>query len=443
VEISQVLADLASTEQLRLALRMLICENRQQQDLFDFIWSIQMRAVRSVDDEPDGEPESEHTDQSDYPIQLPDTATDADYCPNPGAVGSGTIGSNDPSVALIRFASDLKGPARQLIQGNYENAAAILLRYLLIQTTDLSQFGIQRQEAIEQIKQMLDYSVPNHADDLLRRLQEQLDQQLNSYLDSPNYGRNRLSVVKTEDLPIISLQNSAELYQTLRQLGKKLASKHLRKRKKGRRKINLRQTIRANIQHGGTMLELVEHNPRLDRPKLTLITDVSSSTINATRMFLTIIWHAKQVFSDIRFFEFIGSIIDVTPEWRRAESVDQAVDQALQRWDKLQYGKQNSDYHQAFSTFLREHGQHLTSRDSIIILGDLRDWLGPWHDGTPISATIMGKLTELVKRVIVLNPESKSSWNTGDSTVAYVQAVGIEVYEVNTLQKLLDALLEI
>ena len=65
--------------------------------------------------------------------------TDAPYCPNPEIIASGAIGSNDPSVALIRFTSNLKGSARQMIQGNYDNAAALLLRYLLMNNSNISQ----------------------------------------------------------------------------------------------------------------------------------------------------------------------------------------------------------------------------------------------------------------------------------------------------------------
>jgi len=452
VEIYRVLPSLHSVEQLHLALRMLICTNRQQQDLFDFIWEITYRDLHPevADDESSyGEPETASDEISasseiatDLPIQMLGT-TDAPYCPNPGQIASGTIGSNDPSVALIRFASDLKGVAQQMIQGNRENAVAMLLRYLLTANQQIAAFGLQRQQALAEIESMLDYAVPDHSQDLLAILNQHLDQLLRERMtEQVQYGR-QLRVQQLEQLPLLLLQSSAELYQVLRQLGRKLASKHIRQQKKGRHKINLRQTIRANIQHGGTLLELRQQTPRLDRPKLVILTDVSSSTMRATRLFLTILWHAKHVFSDIRFFEFIASVIDVTTEWKRAESVDQAVDQALQRWEEQSFGKQNSDYHQAMSMFERLYGRTLSSRDTIILLGDLRDWLGPWKDDAPVSATVLHTLQHQVKQLLVLNPEAKNAWNTGDSIVGYVQAKGIAVYEVDTLEKLVDVMLDL
>jgi uncharacterized protein with von Willebrand factor type A (vWA) domain len=331
-----------------------------------------------------------------------------------------------------------------MIQGNEVNAGAILLRYLLAATSDLSKFGMQRSLALKEIGEMLDYAVPDHSEDLLRRLDRKLDELLQEKLATKQLlGFSKLKIENIEELPLMKLQSSHELTQALQQMGKKLVSKHKRKIKQGNRRINLRQTIRANIQNGGTLLELKKQQRRLDKPKLVIMTDVSTSTIQATRMFLSIIWHARQVFSDIHFFEFIASTIDVTSVWRRAQSVDEAVDEALKHWNRMDFGKQNSDYHQAFSMFQRLYGKKLTSKHTLIVLGDLRDWLGPWQQNLPVSATVMGKLSKIVKRMIVLNPEAKSNWNTGDSIVQFIESKGIEVYEANTLEKLIQVMLTI
>ncbi len=459
LDIAKIMTEANSMLELKLAFRMLIVNTKQEQDLFDFYWDVLARGLNmdeviadtalSSDEESSGEPEEDSTslpddadDLGNY-IDLPDMS-DAPYCPNPEVTTAGNVGSNDPSVALIRFASDLKGTARQMIQGNERNAAAMLLRYVLTATSDISNFGMQRYLALSEVKEMLDYAVPDHSDDLLQRLSRKLDELLKERVSQDHFiGRNTMKVQQIEDLPLITLQSGAELRQALRQLGKKLASKHRRKQKQGNRKINLRQTIRANIQHGGTLLELKQQQKRLDRPRLVIMTDVSPSTIRATRMFLSILWHARQVFSDIVFYEFIASTVEVTSEWKKAESVNQAVDGALKRWDRLDFGKQNSDYHQAFAMFERLHGKHLTSKHTLVVLGDLRDWLGPWRNGSPVSATVMGRLAKQVKKMIVLNPEPVGSWNTGDSIVKYVKSKGIEVYETHTLKQLIDAILTI
>jgi uncharacterized protein with von Willebrand factor type A (vWA) domain len=383
-------------------------------------------------------------DTDNLPLEAPEMGNDVDYCPNPAPISAGAVGSADPSINLIRFASDFKGPARQMIQGNTRNAAAILLRYILGNAYNLSEVDNLRQSALEEVELMLNEVVPDHAESLLQRLNLRLDELLAEELQDPRQiGRHPLKIQNIAELPLAQLRPSPELQQALKKLGKRLASRHRRKIRQGSRKINLRKTIRANIQHGGTLLELKREKPRLDRPRLTILTDVSSSTIHATKLFLSIIWHAKEVFSDIRFFEFIANMIDVTAELKRAKSPEEGIETAIKHWERAEFGKENSDYYSAFRKFQRMRSKYLDQKETIILLGDLRDWLGPWIEGRPQSALIMGEVAQKVKRFIVLNPEHRRNWNTGDSIVQYVQNKGIEVYEATSLEKLINVILSL
>ena len=123
IQIHELLAMADSYDELRLGIRMLISNSKQEQDLFDFIWQLyepyNPTKVSQIPDIGD----LDGSELMTLPLELPQGATDAEYCPNPGAISAGMVGSNDPSIALIRFASDLKGPAKQMIQGNYRNAA--------------------------------------------------------------------------------------------------------------------------------------------------------------------------------------------------------------------------------------------------------------------------------------------------------------------------------
>ena len=53
IEIAKIFPTLASKDEIRLSLRMLICTTKQQQDLFDFIWDVEYRELFSSDDEND------------------------------------------------------------------------------------------------------------------------------------------------------------------------------------------------------------------------------------------------------------------------------------------------------------------------------------------------------------------------------------------------------
>jgi uncharacterized protein with von Willebrand factor type A (vWA) domain len=316
-----------------------------------------------------------------------------------------------------------------------------MLRYLLTTTYSAAELQEKRLAIAQEVAEMLQTVAPDISDQLLAQLDQQLDILLRERLQSPiQIGKNPLAVQNIESLPLIYLDPSPELHLALRKLGRKLATRQKRRLQKGKKKINLRQTIRANIQHGGALLEVRHQKPRLNKPKLVIATDVSPSTMHATRLFLSIIWNAKEVFSDIRFFEFIGSCIEVTNEFRRAKSVNDGIDVSIARWNREIDGKENSDYYRAFRTFSKIVGP-LNRQSTIIILGDLRDWLGPWKQGVPLSANILSDLRKQVNRLIVLNPEPKNLWDTADSICKFCIDRDIEVEEASTLSQLINVLL--
>ena len=397
--------------ELKYGLRMLICQTKEQQQLFNFIWE----GLYSEDIEPEDSEDRE-------------LATNTNQ-------GVGMQPGEDIGAALARFDSPYKGVARQLMQGNDRNAAAIMMRFIFANRDPETKETIMAD--VREILESLD--APRS---LLEQLETQLRVIMEEYLKGQNIIRNPLEVPDIAEQPIISLQQSPQLNHALKVLGRKLATKHKR-RQKGQRIINFRKTIRSNIQHGGVLLDLERTTRRVDRPNLFLMTDVSSSTLQATRLFLTIIWHAKEVFTDIRYFEFIGSCVEVTSDFRRAKSVQIAMNNSLMKWRRIVGGKENSDYYSAFKMFQKLAKGKLSARSTIIVLGDMRDWLGPWRDGKPMSAGILKEIRKKVKRFIVLNPESERLWDSGDSICSHCTVNGIEIYETTTLGQLIRVLLGI
>ncbi len=94
-------------------------------------------------------------------------------------------------------------------------------------------------------------------------------------------------------------------------------------------------------------------------------------------------------------------------------------------------------------TFERMVTSRVSAKTTVIILGDLRDWLGPWKENKPASAAIFGRIGKKVKRIIVLNPEPRNIWDTSDSICKYCIDEGVEVYETTTMKMLIDVLLKI
>lgn len=448
IDTNKLLLAAESVIELKYGIRMLLAKSKQEQDLFDLVWENLVELPK-----PKPPPDSEDEEEDQEPDETDGKGLEIDAMSNLEAAAFGRDGANALSVALSRSGSSAKGIVRQLLGGNDRNAAAIMLRYMLAQAMDVEDLRNRGDNLRRDVRDLMEELVsdpnvadliPNDPDSYLELLDDSLKEILRDHLTNPpNIRRNPLKIEDIQEIPLIGLRPSAELQHALRILGKKLATKHKRKQKIGARKINLRRTIRKNIQHGGTLLELEKQFPRLSRPKLILMTDVSPSTIQATRMFLSIIWNAKEVFSDIQYFEFIGSCIDVTGEFRRAKSVNDGIESSLDRWKREIGGKENSDYYSAFRILEKQIQNRLNRKVSIVILGDMRDWLGPWRDGKPMSAEVLGRLRHKVNRIIVLNPEPKRLWDTGDSICKYGLAEGLEVYETTNLGELVQVLLQI
>ncbi len=229
--------------------------------------------------------------------------------------------------------------------------------------------------------------------------------------------------------------------QQLFLLGKKLAHQEKKRRRRLRRgKLNFRRTMRRNLQHGGVPVELVYKKRHVEEPHVFLLIDVSSSVSWISSWFFVIAHAASQVYKNIRIFEFDSTIVEVTDALKRPVLED-ALKQKTLAWQNP-VGKRY--FHSNYETSLKDFISYVTmprlkKKDSIIILGDCRDYLGNWiHVGKPKSALLINELANKVKHVIILNPEHPYRWNIGDSVVEYYIEAGAQVHHVQNLQQLIE-----
>ena len=76
-------------------------------------------------------------------------------------------------------------------------------------------------------------------------------------------------------------------------------------------------------------------------------------------------------------------------------------------------------------------------------MGDCRDYEGSWYSDRPVSAKLLEQIAQQVKRLIILNPEEETRWNTGDSVVDYYRLAGAEIFHVSTLNELIKFVFEL
>ncbi|HEX3012974.1 MAG TPA: VWA domain-containing protein, partial [Methanobacterium sp.] len=83
-------------------------------------------------------------------------------------------------------------------------------------------------------------------------------------------------LLKSNIMTLNSLQ--PELIDLCQKLGRKIATKRARRYKQSKKqKPDIRRTIRKNLKHGGTLLELVKSKPKLKKQNHYFLNDVSVS----------------------------------------------------------------------------------------------------------------------------------------------------------------------
>jgi uncharacterized protein len=207
----------------------------------------------------------------------------------------------------------------------------------------------------------------------------------------------RLSNVERSDMKL--------MHELVRKMAKRLISLHSRRKKVARRgQLDIRRTIRVNIEYDGLLFHTIWKKRKIDRPKVMAICDVSGSVAQVSRFLLMFLYSLHDVIPSIRSFAFSGQLGEVTDLFE-TEEVERAIAETLERFGG------STDYGEAFETFEALALDEIDRRTTVLILGDARN-----NNGEP-RADILRKIHDRARRVIFLNPEPHNAWNTGDSVM--------------------------
>ena len=239
------------------------------------------------------------------------------------------------------------------------------------------------------------------------------------------------SVDELMDRPFESLSESEsrELRKQVTRLAAKLRSRAaLRQRKGSGPTFDAKSTLRANVRHGGVPFDLRWKKRRL-KPKFAIICDVSTSMRPVVDFLLRLMYEMQDQVGRARSFAFIDHIEEVTDEFT-AQRPEVAVPIVLRR---LPPGHYNTDLGAALAQFVKQYGDAVDGRTTLIICGDGRNnYNDPRID-------LIQQLERRAKRLVWFNPEDKMQWGTGDSDMLqYAPAVNA-VHQVASLRQLTDA----
>lgn len=192
--------------------------------------------------------------------------------------------------------------------------------------------------------------------------------------------------------------------------------------------FDLRRIMRANMRHQGVPLEL-RHRTRHVKPSLVLICDISTSMRYCAEFLLTLIYELQDQVARTNSFVFIDDITDISMNFQEHEPRD-AVEKVLL---ENRPGYYNTDLGNSLDTFRTDHMGCLTSKTTVIILGDGRN---NYNDPRIDIAEDMQRKS---RRLIWFNPEPPHQWGEGDSDMHRYAPVSDGVYRVSNLRELAAA----
>ena len=209
-------------------------------------------------------------------------------------------------------------------------------------------------------------------------------------------GRQRLTAVEPEDVAAMSA--------LVRRMAGRLATKYARTQRRAQKgRLDLRRTLRRGLAHGGIPFEIMWKSRKLEKPKITVLCDVSRSVASAAQFLLLLLHSLNEVVESLDAYAFSDHAVCVN-DLLNDESVDDATALILDR-----VGLRSTDYGRALADVMAMGDARLDRRTTLIILGD-----GRANHAEP-RLDLMRAMSQRTRAVIWLNPEPATYWGQGDS----------------------------
>ncbi|MCX7677794.1 MAG: VWA domain-containing protein [Spirochaetes bacterium] len=202
-------------------------------------------------------------------------------------------------------------------------------------------------------------------------------------------------------------QEVKEMRDLIKRFGQKLKNRiSLRKKKVKHGGIDVKRTLRKNLQYGGTPFKILFKDKKIDRPQLVVLCDISSSVSQYSRFMLLLTYTLQSLFSKVRSFAFISNMVEITHLFREMDP-ERALNSIFEDTN-FTYGW-GSNYGHCFNQFIREYSDSLTSKTTVLILGDARN-----NNQDPGLESFI-RIKERCRNLFWLNPDRRHLWSWSDS----------------------------
>ncbi|HKI75376.1 MAG TPA: VWA domain-containing protein, partial [Pseudomonadales bacterium] len=207
-------------------------------------------------------------------------------------------------------------------------------------------------------------------DDLREKVRDYVEKQF--FLHADESGKQlREELLKKVKLSNLEKRNFKDVQEVVFKMAKKLIAIHSKRRKTFKRgQLDVRKTLRHNMQYDGMFFNIKWKASKVDRPKVMCICDVSGSVSNYSRFLLMFLYSLAEILPKVRSFAFSSDLGEVTDLFDHTD-LEGAMSKIMR-----DYGNGSTDYGQMLSDFRRHCMNDVNNKTTIIILGDARNNYG-------------------------------------------------------------------
>ncbi|MDT7574004.1 MAG: uncharacterized protein QOH17_337, partial [Pseudonocardiales bacterium] len=201
----------------------------------------------------------------------------------------------------------------------------------------------------------------------------------------------------------------AQLRRTVQPLARRLAARLAVRRKHAKRgQLDMRRTLRRSMSTGGVPMRPAYRTRRPGRPELVILCDVSGSVAGFSHFTLLLVQALREQFSKVRVFAFVERADEVTHLFSPGAELSGVMQRVLREADLVAFDG-HSDYGGSLGGFAEHWGEAITSKTSLLILGDGRtNYRDP-------NLAVLRRLVGVARHAHWLNPEPRRQWGSGDS----------------------------
>jgi uncharacterized protein len=395
---------------------------------------------------------------TDKPSDIPLEEMFGHGLPKPGE--SGDEAWDQAMQQAMQQMGGLSDITQALLQGNVQFITAEMLRHMspeqLAQLRSMLQRGqftrivldkmgwekIQQEirDLIKQLMQQGNYEAAHRVQERLWELQElfpkwvanevndAVEKQLQTHRPPPPQAHT----LQHKDFSRYTESEIEAMEEIIDQMARKLREDWSRRAKQGgSRRLDVPRTMRRAMGTFGVPMDIRWKQRRRNRLNIVLLCDVSSSVRHVSRFMLQLVYSLQQQRGRVRSFVFIADLDEVTETFER-NSIDEAVQLATSEANITYWA--HSDFGRAFRDLLDNHGDALSSRTTVIVLGD-----GRTNHYDPQYGALQ-EIHERSRRLLWLNPEHQESWGWGDSVAPQYARFCDRMIECRNLEQLTQAI---